>query len=286
MRNEQEMMDLILTTAREDDRIRAVILNGSRVNPNVKPDRFQDFDIIFVVTDITPFISDPTWIDRFGERMIMQTPDLMGTEAPRNDGGFTYLMQFMDGNRIDLSLVPINHVQEMKDDSLSILLMDKDNRFKPFPPPSEASYLPAPPTAKAFGDCCNEFWWVSTYVAKGLVREDILYAHHMLDDVMRGELMKMLTWNFGIRTDFRKNPGKAGDNLKTGLPAQYWSHLLATFAPAEINPTWDSLLTSSELFRDCAREVAAFFNFDYPEEDDARVSKYLRQVKTISNKTS
>lgn len=286
MRSEQEMMDLILTTAREDDRIRAVFLNGSRVNPNIKPDRFQDFDIIFVVTDITPFISDPTWIDRFGERMIMQTPDLMGSEAPRSDGGFTYLMQFMDGNRIDLSLIPVDSAQEMEDDSLSILLMDKDDRFKPFPPPSEASYLPAPPTAKAFGDCCNEFWWVSTYVAKSLARPDILLAHHMLDVVMHGELIKMLTWNFGIRTEFRQNPGKAGDNLKHVLPAQHWSRLLATFAPAEINPTWDALLTSTELFRDCAREVAAFFNFDYPEEDGARVSNYLRQVKTISNKTS
>ncbi len=30
MRSEQEMLDLILTTAREDERIRAVIMNGSR----------------------------------------------------------------------------------------------------------------------------------------------------------------------------------------------------------------------------------------------------------------
>jgi aminoglycoside 6-adenylyltransferase len=286
MRSEQEMIDLILTTAREDDRIRAVILNGSRVNPNIKPDRFQDFDIVYVVTDITPFISDPTWIDHFGERMIIQTPDLMGSEAPCSDGGFTYLMEFMDGNRIDLSLIPVDSAKEMDDDSLSILLMDKDDRFKPFPPPSETSYLPAPPTSKAFGDCCNEFWWVSTYVAKSLARADILYAHHMLDVVMHGEMIKMLTWNFGIRTEFRQNPGKAGDNLKNVLPAQHWSRLLATFAPAEINATWEALMTSTELFRDCAREVAASFNFDYPEEDDARVSNYLRQVKTNANKTS
>jgi aminoglycoside 6-adenylyltransferase len=56
------MLDLILGTARQDVRIRAVILNGSRANPNVTPDRFQDFDIVYVVTDLTPFVEDPAWI--------------------------------------------------------------------------------------------------------------------------------------------------------------------------------------------------------------------------------
>jgi len=52
MRSEKEMMGLILNTAREDERIRAVIMNGSRVNPNVKRDCFQDYDIVYVVKDI------------------------------------------------------------------------------------------------------------------------------------------------------------------------------------------------------------------------------------------
>ena len=47
MRSECDMLDLILSTAHEDDRIRTVILNGSRANPNALPDRFQDFDIIY-----------------------------------------------------------------------------------------------------------------------------------------------------------------------------------------------------------------------------------------------
>ena len=33
MRNEQQMLELILSTARQDERIRAVCLEGSRTNP-------------------------------------------------------------------------------------------------------------------------------------------------------------------------------------------------------------------------------------------------------------
>jgi len=97
------LQGLILFTARDDDRIRAVILNGSRANPNVKGDQFQDYDIIHVVKDVESFIADPDWINRFGERMILQTPDLMGNKASRKDSGSTYLMQFTDGSRIDLT---------------------------------------------------------------------------------------------------------------------------------------------------------------------------------------
>ena len=39
-RTATEMMNLILTAAKGDERVRAVILNGSRANPNVKKDIF------------------------------------------------------------------------------------------------------------------------------------------------------------------------------------------------------------------------------------------------------
>ena len=38
MRSEHEILELILNTAKIDDRIRAVIMHGSRTNPNVPRD--------------------------------------------------------------------------------------------------------------------------------------------------------------------------------------------------------------------------------------------------------
>ena len=56
MRTEKEMYDLILNIANNDERIRAVYLNGSRTNPNVPKDIFQDYDVVYVVTETKPFI--------------------------------------------------------------------------------------------------------------------------------------------------------------------------------------------------------------------------------------
>jgi aminoglycoside 6-adenylyltransferase len=210
MRTEHEMLELIVATAKSDDRIRAVIMNGSRVDPQARRDIFQDFDITYLVTDVAPFREDAAWIRRFGEIMILQTPEAMEDPPPANDGHFAYLMQFTDGNRIDLTLFPVARLTEVERDSSSVLLLDKDGLVAPFPPPSASGYLPRPPTAKLFSDCCNEFWWICPYVAKGLWRDEIIYAKHMLDQVAREQTMKMLVWHMAVKTGFRHSPATAG----------------------------------------------------------------------------
>ena len=150
MRSEQEMLELIVDTAKGDERIRAVIMNGSRANSNAPRDIFQDFDIVYLATDVTPFKHNFEWIKRFGEIMIMQLPEEMQDPPGRNDGSCVYLMQFTDGNRIDLGIYPAAKLDDIGRDSLSVLLLDKDGIIEPFGRASENDYLPKPPTAKAF----------------------------------------------------------------------------------------------------------------------------------------
>jgi aminoglycoside 6-adenylyltransferase len=65
MRSEEEMVERILNIAQNDERIRAVSLNGSRANPNARRDIFQDFDIVYMVTDVDAFKSDSAWIQQY-----------------------------------------------------------------------------------------------------------------------------------------------------------------------------------------------------------------------------
>ena len=281
MRSEQEMFDLIVNTARQDERVRAVIMNGSRANPDGHRDIFQDFDIVYLVTDVEAFKRTPGWINCFGEMMVLQTSDDMYDPPSPEDGQYAYLMQFMDGNRIDLTLFPVARFPELEKDSLSVLLLDKDGIIQALEPPSDRDYLPKPPTAKAFADCCNEFWWVSPYVAKGLWREQILYAKSMADSVLRTELMKMLTWYTGMNTGFSCNPGKDGKYLKQYLEPVLWAMLERTYADASYEHAWEALFAMGELFRVVAVRVADHFGFDYPFGDDQRVSAHLRHVHTL-----
>ncbi len=281
MRSEKEMLELIVGTAENDDRIRAVIMSGSRANPNARRDIFQDFDIAYLVTDVDSFRNDRGWINRFGELMILQMPEAMRDPPPKNDERFSYLMQFTDGNRIDLTVFPVAKLHEFRRESLSLLLLNKDGVVEPFPAPSENDYLPIPPSAKAFSDCCNEFWWVCPYVAKGLWREEIIYAKHMLDQVIREQLMKMLTWHMAVKTQFLRSPGKLGKHLEQYLEPEVWAMLEKTYADASYESTWDSLHMMCELFRMTAKQVGEHFGFDYPRNDDEKVSAHVKHLRSL-----
>ena len=281
MRSEEEMLALITQTAIDDERIRVVIMNGSRANPNAPRDPFQDFDIVYIVTEMAPYVRNLNWIKRFGELMILQMPEDMEDPPPSNGNDFAYLMQFRDGNRIDLSIRSLETLDQSLSDSQSILLLDKDGIVPPFPPPGDHDYLPTPPTAKLYDDCCNEFWWVCPYVAKGLWREEITYARHNLDVYVRDQLMKMLTWHIGIKTQFLISPGKQGKYFQRYLDADTWEQLLKTYAGGSYEQTWDALLAMCSLFRSVALQVAAHYGYTYPNSDDERVYAHLRHVRAL-----
>jgi len=281
MRSEQEMLDLIVEVARSDERIRAVILNGSRANPNAPRDFFQDYDVVYVVTDFEPFKYNLEWIERFGELMILQMPEDMQDPAPADHSGFVYLMQFTDGNRIDLGIFPVSRLPELLNDSLTVVLLDKDGIVPPLPPSSDRDYLPKPPTAKAFADCCNEFWWVAPYVAKGLWREEILYAKCMLDEYVRPTLTKMLVWHIGVKTGFSRNTGKLGKYFENYLEPELWEMLLKTYSDAGYENTWNALFVMCDLFRKVAVPLAGQYGFEYPFRDDQRVFSHLQHVRCL-----
>lgn len=275
MRNEQEMMDLILNTAECDVRIRAVIMNGSRANPNAKKDFFQDYDIVYVLKDIDSFINNHSWIDIFGEIMIMQMPK-------RTDGGFTYLMQFMDGNRIDLSLIPIEKADELiTRDSQSILLIDKDDIIEPFAPASDADYIIKKPTEEMFDHCCNEFWWICPYVAKGIWRDELPYAMYMYDRFARDMLFDMIEWYIGVKTNFTVSSGKCGKYFKDYLEPELWNMFVRTYSDADYDNLWKALFTAGDLFRIIGQNVAEYFGYQYPYGDDERVTAHLKHVMNL-----
>ena len=285
MRNPEAMIDLILTTAREDERIRAVVLNGSRANPNARVDRLQDFDIQYIVDSIEPFVEDPTWPDRFGPTVIRQLPEDMGDPPPSRDGTYAYLLLFTDGNRIDLTLCPWSLYATRRPDSLTRVLLDKDGRLGAVPPPSEADYSVQVPTAKAYADCCNEILWVSTYVAKGLWRNEPVYARTMAESYVRPQLMRLVDWYLAQRGGFAINPGKSGKRYAELLPPDLWALYARTYADLDLAQGWEALRALHTLFCQVAQELAQALGFDFPRAEAEAVGAYLASLEGLPRET-
>ncbi|MBC9931816.1 aminoglycoside 6-adenylyltransferase [Chitinophaga qingshengii] len=284
-RNEETMMALILDVAKKDSRILAVLQDGSRSNPNVKPDIFQDYDIIYVVETIAPFLRDHRWVDVFGERMIMQLPEDMELYPPDPDleGAFSYLMQLKDGNRIDLMMVPLDKLAHFTSDSLCKIIWDKAGLFKdhPLPLASDDSYIVRKPSERAFTDCCNEFWYTNAGLAKGLWREEVILVQELMNQVIRGALMQMLHWYIGCQHEFAVNPGKMGKFYQRYLEPEMYARLLATYPVAALPAIRESVYVAMDLFRDAAAFVASESGYSYPEEWDKEVRAYVMHVQQL-----
>lgn len=283
-RSEAEILDIVLRIAKENDNVNAVILNGSRANPNIKPDEFQDFDILFIVNNIEILVTDTEFPKQFGTILIMQQPDSMAGTWENNKNRYAYLMLFTDGNRIDLTLIPQTYYLHSKKDSLSIVLLDKMNIYSNFPPPTDKDYLIAKPAERDFSNCCNEFWWVATYVAKGLARQQILYAKHAYEVILREEFLKMLAWKVGTKTHFTRNFGTFYKYLPDYLDIELWQQIKKTYVYTDPVQMWQALFTTCDIFNSQALLISQEFNYFYNQKEAQAVRLYMSTVQSSCHK--
>ncbi|WP_020621144.1 aminoglycoside 6-adenylyltransferase [Paenibacillus daejeonensis] len=285
MRSKEDMMDLWLGYAQQDERIRLVTLEGSRTNRNIASDAFQDYDLSFFVTDLSSFKADDAWLDAFGQRIMMQKPEDMELFPPELGNWFSYLMLFEDGNKVDLTLIPLEETEAYVEasDGLVEVLLDKDGRIDREIVPTDQRYWIEQPTARAFDDCCNEFWFVFTYVVKGLARGEILYAIDHLSGIARPNLLRMMAWRIGAERGYTFSVGKNYKFIDRYLPPEDWQTLLATYSQEGVPQMWEAQRTCCALFRKYSREVASALGYTYPDYDE-RVTGYMEGIYEKSNR--
>ncbi len=279
MRSEKQVYDTILGFAEADERIRVVTLEGSRTNVNIPPDDFQDFDITFFVTDMQGFTADDEWLNVFGERFILQKPEDMEL-FPAEEKGFSYLMLFCDDVKIDLTLLPLELLDEyLTWDKLVKLLLDKDGRVGQPPVPTDIDYHLQRPTERMFDDCCNEFWNTVPYVVKGLCRREILFAIDHMNEIVRKELLRMISWLVGTEQGFDFSLGKNYKFLNRYIPEEMWRRLLSTYRMDSYLQMWESLEQCMALFREVSAEAAGRLGCFCPPYDE-KISSYVIRQKT------
>ena len=267
MRTETEMLDVILQTAKTLQ-VTAVAMSGSRTDTKASKDEFQDYDVVYVVENLDELITDLSWLDQFGKRIIEQEVGLGQRRL--------YLMLFEDGNRIDLTLCPKQQIQEWVDSEAGFtVLEDPEHLFEPYSPNIER-YWTNPSSQTDFEKACNEFWWVSAYVVKGICRNQLIYATDHLYGICQQELLKVLSWQ--VASD--KGTVDVGKNYKylfNYLPAEKekeFSNLLDFSSKEKIT---QSLFATMQLFHQEAQSLAQKMGFDYDKEVAEKMIQYAEE---------
>lgn len=274
MRDETEMLDLILQTAKTIQ-VEAVVMSGSRADAKTPKDEFQDYDVVYVVDDLDNLTSDLSWLDLFGKRIIDQEVALAHRRL--------YLMLFEDGNRIDLTLCPKDHIQEWVDSETGFtVLEDPEHLFEPYSQNLERFWM-TPASETDFKNSCNEFWWVSAYVVKGICRKQAVYATDHLYGICQQELLKILAWQVASdrgKIDIGKNYKYLFNYLPTEKEKEF-SNLLDFSSSDKIT---QSLFATMQLFHQEAQSLAQKMGFDYDKEVTEKMIEYAEErVKKFGN---
>ena len=282
MRDEATMYKLFMDIANADDRILAIYLNGSRTNANVPKDIMQDYDLVFVVTETRPFIEDKNWILNFGNVLYMQYPDESPDYPSDKENIYGWLMQFDDGNRIDLHVESFMHAREhIHDDKLCRILLDKDSILPPIPESMDEDYHVQKPSEAQFQACINEFWWCSNNIAKGLWRGEMPYVQDMTNFVVRKQLEKMLSWKVGIITDFGVSVGKSAKYLYRWIGEEEYQRYLNTYFGGNVEEAWQAAFSMCDLFESVTEYVAEGLGYTYNREEGRAAAAFLKHVHDL-----
>ena len=286
-KTEKEMLNLILEFANNDDRIRIVLINGSRANPNIKKDPFQDYDIANYVNDVEPFKDENYVVPYFGQMIVVEQPNIGPWPPPDADGSYhNYNMQLLDGNRIDLSFYHIDTLKERIKDSLTKVLLDKDNLCQDLPPPSESSYHITPPTKELYKGCCNGFFFaLGSHIPKTIWRKNLPLLKSYIESCLRETIGMMLTWEIGIKTDFKTSIGYNHKHLQDHLDQEVWIEYKKTYVDSNYDNLWDSLFLFYKIFMRSAEFVANRYGFDFPEEKGIKILAFLEHVRKLPEDT-
>ena len=267
MRTDQEILGLILETAKKLQ-VDAVALSGSRTDTKAPKDEFQDYDVVYVVNDLDTLTRDLAWLHQFGTRNIEQH-NILGHRR-------LYLMLFEDGNRIDLTLCPKEHIKEWVDSEADFtVLNDPQGLFVPYAPMPKR-YWTAPASATDFDKSCNEFWWVSTYVVKGICRKQVIYATDHLYGICQQELLKILAWQVASDRGV-VDIGKNYKYLFQYLPTEKEKEFSALLDFSSVEKLTQSLFATMQLFHQEAQFFAHKMGFYYDKEVAEKMMRYAEE---------
>jgi aminoglycoside 6-adenylyltransferase len=283
-----EILDFFTRWAADRPDVRAALLYSSRADPNAHLDRFSDYDVIFVVTDVRRYFTDKRYLEEFSRVLTVYKNPLGQQEGFESFGDIT---QYENGVKIDYTFLPTGWLawaaaQPTCPEDLDLgyrVLVDKDGLAARIPPPTGRAYIPKPPTPEEFLALVEEFYAEAPYVAKNLRRDELVFWKYNLDHVMKFELLrKLLDWRWEIDQGWSQRCGAYGKGLKKRVPPERFAALAATYTGADPEENWQALFATLDLFHAVALEVAQQMGYPFPADLHERVVRYLRGVKAGS----
>jgi len=281
-------IEYVLNIAKANENIRCVILYGSRANDNIIPDRYQDYDIIFIVMDRSKFDFSVFEDVKIKINCNEIAPDNLEEET-------TYLMLFGDDSGIDLTVCTMEAFISMEifisnrasGQPLKCLL-DKDNTLSKLIIVNNGIWNIKKMDEATFNSACTTFFWQIQDVVISLKRDELTYAMSLRDEQysMRDMLNKMIDEYISLNNNY---------SVKTGCPPKYifrkyrkaylsdelYKIYKNTYLSNTEEDIWTSIGYMIDLFSLTSVKIAETHGYHYPKADELYMRDYAMRMKKL-----
>lgn len=263
--------------------IRAMLLTSTRAI-GAPTDRYSDYDVILITSDVPARYEQRDWLRAFGDVVIdwwdpLELDPMTGLTLTGN------VVYYSGTRKIDFTIWPVEQAAVIAAglptelDAGFAVLLDKDGLTAGWPQPTGRGYAIDLPNADRYREAVNDFFIGVPYVVTAINRGEMLPAKWVLDFDMRYEyLLPMLEWYAVSIHGSGARIGPHSKGLRTLLPAETWSVFERTYADTDPQANIDAMHAMIELFRDVAIKVGEAIGCDYPQNLHVRVMAHIAEL--------
>lgn len=283
MRQENEIIESVLSVAIKDDCVRAVV----RTNLLPKRDYLYSYEFYFIVNDPDKHEVD-LFETIFGDRILLYRGDKNYPKMFPDTKA--YLMVFEDGITLVINAIGKNTFMDRYNrenvssnvwigDTFKVIL-DKDNMLPQIDRLEETQTLfEDTPSEEEYLGTCNEFFWVLKTFSEYTLRKELPSAMFYLNIPVRDILNKMIRWHIYLNHKAPVDMGILDSNMEKLLEKDLFAIYRRTYPTAEYEQMWNSYDAVVELWHKTACSVANSCGFNYPEETEKSMITFIQKLK-------
>lgn len=250
------------------EKLYVAMIIGSQARKDHPADDFSDLDIIMVVNEPDYFLQSNDWLEQIGNLHISFIEDTIGGGRER---------RVLFDNALDVDFVILS--RENFDDAIKggeseilkrgyLVLIDKIGvqSLLPSAAAEKPSYILM--TEYKFDNMTNDFWYHAVWTAKKLIRGELWTAKACVDNYMKQQLLTLIECHAHALNGMDYDSWHSGRFLEEWAERWVIQKLSDCYAHYERNDIKNALLSTMDLFRQIAVEVADKLNYEYPTTAD------------------
>lgn len=275
----EELFEKIKKFAEEEDKIKSMVLFGSRARSIKKADDYSDYDIIFFVDDIKYFTEKDEWLKEISDYYISFVEHTAVQDYERRiffDDAMD--MDFIFYNAADAERITNDPIIKAWYSRGYRIIVDKIDYSKMITGDLATGNEDNMLTEAQFNNLLQTFWFHTIWSVKKVMRGEIWSAKNCIDSYLKTLLRQVIEyhekadkgWTFDTWHDGRFFDDWVTPKVKLELNDAYGRYDAESLNKA--------LLKTMELFSKEARTTAVLLNYSYP----VKVEEYaFKQVNRL-----